>query len=551
MEGNWDLKRLYAGFWSLEYERDLKNLKKLSEKIKLSVQETTEENSAEHIKSYLKGMEDFQILYSRLYSYATFRGNANINDEEAQTQVSALEAVSGGLVYHRTLFISYLKSVPELKNLCKKDEFIGNYEYYVEKLKGEGMHQLSPEEEALLSVMTMTGSKSWGRLQNRMSAAATAEVSAMTASAAALNSIKGEVLAVSKMRHFSSPLHRSLVDYHMDEEILSCLLESVEAYLPRLCRYYKLKSRIMGFPEGLPYDQRESSMVKANMSYDIEDGKRFILSAFEGFGRKMYLFGKQAFDERWIDYLPSKDKVSGASCDGIYAIGESRIRLHYNGTLQDVNTLAHELGHGYHNLNLFEEGILNYSYDLPIAETAAKFSEILFKETLKKQQPSSENLYLDDFSVSGFVNTIVDIQSRFCFEDEFFAVRRAREPSAEEICQMMQKAQLRCYGDSLNKQHLNPYMWLNKPHYYFADRSYYNFPYSFGTLISIGMYRHYEANPQAFAKDYDVFLKSTGKMDVYNLCKIVGIDVKSRGFFRDSLEYVAGLIEDLEGRCCV
>lgn len=540
MEGNWDLERLYAGFQSLEYEKDLECLKGLSEEIKSFVRESPEENGAAYIKNYLKLTEDFQILYSRLYSYAVFRSSVNFDDEDAQTQVSVLEAVSGSLAYAKTLFISCLKNIPDVDSLCKEDSLIGKYQYYLEKLKAEGQHQLSPEEEALLSAMTMTGSKAWAKLQNRISGnAAAADISA-----AAINSIKGEVLTVSDKRGFASPLHRSLANYHMDEEILSCLIESVEEYLPQLCRYYKLKSQIMGFPGGLPYNQRESSMVKGHTSYSMADAKNLILNAFEGFGSKMYHFGKRAFEEHWIDYLPSDRKISGASCDGVYAIGESRIRLHYNGTLQDVNTLAHELGHGYHNLNLFEEGVLNYSYDLPIAETASKFSELLFKETLKKQQPDSEKPYLEDFIVSGFVNTIVDIQSRFYFEDELFAVRRLREPGAEELCRMMQKAQLRCYGDSLDEKCLDPYMWLSKPHYYFADRSYYNFPYSFGTLLSIGMYRHYEADPLEFAKSYDVFLKSTGKMDVHKLCKIVGIDVKDKAFFRDSLAYVVGLIDE-------
>lgn len=585
MEGKWKLHTIYTGFDSEQYLDDMAQLSQVAEKIRKDSTEAGTVNGMELkedggdekpvnalIKTYLKNMEKFQVLYSRLYAYSSLRISVNVNDEEALCQGRKLELLSASLASAKALFSAYIKSVDGVLGICREDEELKDYEFYIQKIFDSACFGLTSGEEAIVASMAITGSKAWSRLQADISSETASSViedgkepgelkeilkqrflseqenckSYAKISAAALNHIKGEVLYVSGLRGYESPLCKTLKDYHMDREIFNSLIESIEEYLPRLCKYYKIKAKALGYEEGLPYYAREVSIVNVSKTYEIKEAERLILNAFHNFSSRMYEFGKRAFNEGWIDYAPVIGKTSGASCDGIYGVKESRIRMNYHNTLADVNTLAHELGHGYHNLNLFDESVLNNCYDMPVAETASKFSEIIFREEMKKELKGREKLYIEDFMLSSFINTIVDIQSRFYFEDDFFAIRSERELTVEEIHALMEQAQIKSYGDSLDKHFLNPYMWLNKPHYYFPERNYYNFPYSFGTLLSIGMYQQYEADKTAFIKRYDIFLKSTGKMGIYDLCKLLSIDVKNKDFWRGTLERIVGLIESLE-----
>lgn len=567
MLGRWNIDSMYLGIDTEEFILDLKAAEKLAaDIISFSNRDLKDsDNIIEKLKRWIDINEKFSIIYNKLYSYVSFRSSIDVRDKKVSDKVVELEGILGSLSPANTLFSEFIRDNGNVLILCKNHSELKNYEFYFQKILEKSKYRLSPVEEKIMSVMSITGSKAWERLQSIISSEFVEKAQLLddkklkreqylvelnryssyeTISSFALNSLKGEVISSCKLRKYKSVLDKTLIECHMDKEILSSMMESIEEYLPRLREYYKIKAEVMGYSNGLPYYERETPIFSNTSTYSFEKARDLILESFSTFSSKMYEYAKAVFDNNWIDYISTAGKKTGATCDGIYAIKESRIRMNYRGTLSDVNVLAHELGHGYHNFNLFNEKILNYSYDLPIAETASKFSECIFKNSLRKIMDDEEKIYLNDFILSGFINTILDIQSRFYFEDMFFEVRNQRELDADEIKDLMIKAQKKSYGDALDEELLHPYMWMNKPHYYFPERNYYNFPYTFGALLSIGMYQKYEENPKKFLKNYDLFLQSTGREYVYNLCKILDIDVKSKLFWENSLDYISNLLEE-------
>jgi oligoendopeptidase F len=220
-----------------------------------------------------------------------------------------------------------------------------------------------------------------------------------------------------------------------------------------------------------------------------------------------------------------------------------------------VSTLAHELGHAYHNLNQAGLTQLQRRNPMTLSETASNFCETLVKEAALAEADAAERLYILEQSLQGACQVVVDILSRFDFEQALFAARRKRELSISELCQMMLTAQEGTYGDGLAAVERHPYMWAVKGHYYDTGLSYYNFPYLFGLLFGLGLYAEFRKAPADFPERYDALLRHTGLATASDLAAEFGIDLRSVDFWRSSLDLVRAdidrfgeLVEGLEMR---
>lgn len=538
MKEQWDLSSLYQGFNSREFMADSAAMVRVSHELnEAGAHLSGSADPQPAIRTWLETLEAFEGLYQKLFSYASFRFSAATNDGEASRSLARFREVYTSTARSRVAFGAFL-GTPRARELVEQGTF-GPYTYYLTDLLRRQSHALSPEEESMLSSLALTGSQSWTALHTRMIAAGNHTLHTAQVSAAALNAIKGEVLTVSALRGYASPLEEALENYHFDARILARQMEAVERYLPRLRRYFHLKARALGHENGLPYDEREVLILHSNQTFPLEEARAAILDAFRAFSPRMHAFGEHFFASGWIDSERRPFKETGASCDAVWAARESRIRLSYSGGVSGANTLAHELGHGYHFHNLFSQPILNCRYDLPVAEVASKFSEMLFQEQLRRALPEEEQLFCEEFFLSSCINTIVDISARFYFEESFFAQRKNGQLSVEEIDELMGRAQRRSYGDALDPACQNTRTWMTKPHYYSAQRSFYNFPYQFGTLLALQMLKRWKQDPAAFAEKYDRFLASTGQYDVLDLCALLDMDLLAPSFFEEPLQALA------------
>jgi oligoendopeptidase F len=190
-----------------------------------------------------------------------------------------------------------------------------------------------------------------------------------------------------------------------------------------------------------------------------------------------------------------------------------------------------------------KEAYLNSDYPMPIAETASIFCETIVKEAALKAANEKEAFAILENDISDSAQVIVDILSRFIFESEVFRRRESGSLSVNELNEIMLNAQKEAYGNGLDHNYLHPYMWLCKPHYYYADYNYYNFPYAFGLLFAKGLYAEYLKRGKEFVKDYEKLLSVTGKLSIAEAAKVMNIDVKSKDFWRSSLNLIRKDIE--------
>ena len=229
---------------------------------------------------------------------------------------------------------------------------------------------------------------------------------------------------------------------------------------------------------------------------------------------------------------------------GLPLVDESRILCNYDGSLDQVSTLAHELGHAYHNECQVGKTILQRPTPMTLAETASIFNQTIITDALLAQatDPDEELAILEGF-LSDAAQVIVDIYSRYLFEKEVFERRAEAELSADDFCEIMLRAQKETYADGLDPQHLHPYMWAWKPHYYRTDLSFYNFPYAFGLLFGLGLYAVYQERGDSFLPEYDELLRSTGEGTAADLASRFGLDIRQRSFWEASLKVIEERIE--------
>lgn len=577
------MKELYESFESdrfkSDYDRCIAEIGRLGKWVEDTFD--SHDNAAGKMKEYIQRFNEFFGLYTRLRYFADLTISVDAKNEKANKIVDILEEKLSDLTKPQVIFQKWLSGVGDLEKLIAADEYLKEYGYFLNENKEKSKYLLSDSEELIISKMMNTGSGAWSKLQGLLTsmhlvdinvkgeqkqlplpvvinmyysddpetrkAAYEAEISSYKkieeSVAASLNSIKGEVITVCRLKGYKSPLEKTVLDSRMDMETLDAMLAAIRESLPHFHKYYRKKAELLGYKGGLPFYEIFAPMGNADIKFTYEEAKDYVVSNFRSFSDKLADFAKNAFENGWIDAEPREGKRGGAFCSNIHAIGQSRILANFNGTFNNMTTLAHELGHGYHGDNLMKEGFLNSDYPMPIAETASIMCETIVKEAaLKAATPEAAFSILEaDIADSGQV--IVDIYSRFLFESSVFEHRENGSLSVDEIKELMLKAQREAFGDGLDHDLLHPYMWLWKPHYYSGELSFYNFPYAFGLLFAKGLYAEYLKRGKAFVEDYDRLLAATGKMKIADVAKIMNIDVHKVDFWRSSLELITKDIE--------
>lgn len=583
MDMRWSLDELYTSFESKEYIGDLERLDELIKDFADWSEKNlkTTEKAAHKIETYLKKLIDLTNLFTKLISFASLTSAVDAKNELALKYLDKLQIKYTETTKPFNQFKSFIASIDDLDRVIETSEFLKEHSFYLKEIKLDTKYQLSQEEEILIAKMKNTGSKAWAKLQNMVTStllvdieidgevknlplpvvrnmaysadknlrkkAYEAELKAYEkieeTSAACLNGIKGEVITLCELRGYKSPLEETLIKSRMDEDILNAMFTAIKESLPAFHKYFRKKAELLGHKNGLPFYDLFAPIGSMNRTFTYEEAREYIVNNFRTFSHKLAAFADRAFENKWIDAKPREGKRGGAFCSNLHPIKESRIMANFDGSFSNVITLAHELGHGYHGLCLTEESILNSKYPMPLAETASIFCETIVVNAALEEASEEEKLSILEASLQDAGQVIVDIYSRFLFEDEVFERRKDHSLTVKELKDMMLEAQKKAYGNGLDHAYLHPYMWVNKSHYYSAERNYYNFPYAFGQLFSKGLYVKYLENKEAFVKKYDEFLRETGKNNINDVAKIMDIDVYSVDFYRSSLNLIE---EDIE-----
>jgi oligoendopeptidase F len=279
--------------------------------------------------------------------------------------------------------------------------------------------------------------------------------------------------------------------------------------------------------------------------WDYDSGTAFVAEQFGSYSPRLRAFAERAFTENWIDAEPRNGKVGGAFCMGLRK-DESRVLTNYIPSYDGVSTLAHELGHAYHNFTLVDRTALQQSKPMTLAETASIFCETIIRQAALERANQQEQVVILEASIQGDCQVVVDIYSRFLFEQGLFEAREGRELSVDEFNERMLDAQRQTYGDGLDQTVLHPYMWAVKGHYYSTGRPFYNYPYMFGLLFGLGLYARYQQDPEQFRAGYDTLLSSTGLADPATLASGFGINIRTPDFWHASLDIVRRDIDRFE-----
>ncbi len=583
MNMRWSLDKLYTSFESEDFKNDLKKLINSIEKIKKWTEDNLDStnNPASKIEQYLYLQIEFNTLFSKLYSYAELTISVDAKNQKALKTIDKLEVESTELTKPSVMFQKWLGSIENLNSIISSCDFLKQHSYYLTEITKNARYLLSEKEEMIISKMRNTGSNAWTKLQNLISStllvdinidgeekqlplpvvrnmaydknpdirkvAYDAELKAYKkiekSSTACLNGIKGESITISEMRGYKSPLEKTLIDSRLDKKTLDAMFTAIKESLPAFHSYYRRKAELLGFKNGLPFYEMFAPMGEVNKKYTYKEAKDYIVKNFNTFSKQLGDFADNAFENRWIDAEPREGKRGGAFCYNLHPIKESRILCNFTGSFSNVTTMAHELGHGYHGACLTEETILNSDYPMPIAETASIFCETIVMNSAINSADKQEAFTLLEQLISDAGQVVCDIYSRFLFESKLFETRKDHALSVDELKDIMLNAQKKAYGNGLDHNYLHPYMWTCKPHYYYASLNFYNFPYTFGLLFAKGIYAEYLKRGDSFVEEYNKLLAATGKNDIADLAKMMGIDIKSTDFWRSSLKLIENDIE--------
>jgi pepF/M3 family oligoendopeptidase len=363
--------------------------------------------------------------------------------------------------------------------------------------------------------------------------------------AACLNGVKGAATVLNHRRGRQDALHTAIDDSRLDRPTLEAMLAAMQASFPVFRQYLKTKAKRLS-KDKLPWWDLYAPLGTSAKTYSFSEARDFIVDHFANFAPDLAEFAKRAFGERWIDAEQRDGKRGGAFCMGLPAVKESRVLCNFDGSLDQVSTIAHELGHAYHNHCAYRAGktMLQKKTPMTLAETASILCEtVVMQAALSETHDPQEELSILETRLIGDTQVIVDIYSRYLFEKEVFERRKKTELSAAELCDIMQRAQLATYGDGLDERYLHPYMWTWKPHYYRPELSFYNFPYAFGLLFGNGLYAIYQQRGPGFIPEYQQLLASTGEGKAADLAMRFGIDIRQSQFWEDSLAVIARRIE--------
>ncbi len=578
-DGFWSLDLLYSGLDSPEFQADQERHSRLvQDLLDAASKQGAKVFPPEDIHRLLPHIQDLNALQERLFCYAQLRLTVNTQDQEASKRLLALRHEAAEL---SNFYVLWNRSLAEASQELLADPRCQDFRFYIEEAAKGAQHLMPAAEEALYAQLQLSGSTAWEQLFDQLVSglrvemegqyyglsevrnlansteapvrkkAYEAEVAAYpqieTSVAAALSAIKQEVQVVSQKRNFADPLDEAAFKSRMSRETLEVLLSSMREGLPILRRYFMAKARYLGYKQGLPWYEIFAPLEGFDAHYSIEEARDLLLRHFEKLWSPIAELIRRAFDEDWMDLYPRANKVGGAFCMNLPTLGQSRVLSNFDGSFSAVSTLAHELGHAYHGQRIEASHPLCRSYSMPVAETASNFNEThLMLGLYNEAQDAQARLALLEFFLSNVAQSVMDIYSRFCFEKAVFARCKTGSVDAASCKELMAEAQETAYGEALDPAFRHPYMWACKGHYYSARLSYYNYPYAFGSLFALGLYKMFQDRGQDFMPDYDRLLTLTGNSSVEDSAASLGIDLSQGEFWKQALSLVDQLCQDFE-----
>lgn len=579
MKDRWNLNVIYKGFDDPAYTADLEALQEIVRGFHAFAGMLEDMDTLEGLRQGIAWEEKLMQTGMKLAYYAQLRQSADTRDAECGSCLGQIMQHFSAAAGAEAVWKAWAAGRKDLMEQVCSDAYLKEYTFLFAQLQKDSTHLLGKLGEQISASLTLSGSNAWSEMHSYLTSTVPVQYEGgMTNLSAvrnlaydadqnvrrkayeaelacyglirdpiayALNSIKLETISDCRLRGYTSPLDRTLAQSYMRRETLDAMMGAIEEYLPEFRRYLKAKGAALGHKNGLPWYDLFAPMGKPGKLYSIEEARDVLVELFSSFDEEMARMIGTAFDDEWIDFYPRDGKVGGAFCEDVDSIGQSRILVNFDGQFSSVDTLAHELGHAFHNQCVRSHLPLNKTYSMPVAETASIFNEcVVMAAAIDRADSQEEKMSLLESQLQAVTQIIVDIYSRYLFETMVFENRESRFMNSEDLCGLMRKAQERSYGDGLDPDFHHPYMWICKPHYY--GPTFYNFPYSFGGLFARGLYAQYQKEGASFVPKYKKLLYTTPVATVEDAAKVAGIDLADKNFWRSALQMIT---EDIDRFC--
>ncbi len=571
MKTNWDLTVFYKDFDDPEFKDDLARLPKEIDAFTAAIA-VPAEDEVKKLVSLVHQEEALSNLFERLSLMIGLTLSVDANNKAANAAMAPLMRAVMGSSLASNAFSRYLASLENLDAIIDADDELKARAFALREAAEDAKHQLPEALEKPVLKMQLSGGEAFSQLRDKLDATLLVDydgkqipLSAVRALAYdgdadtrrrayeaelasykkielpmsfCLNNLKAEGETMAALKGYKGVLDMALAHSRMDEKTLEAMWTAIREALPELREYFKAKGRLLGHENGLPFYDLFAPVGQSTRTYTVEEARALLLDLFGKFCPEMGEMMRTAFDEGWIDMYPREGKSGGAFCSGYYAKNISRVMTNFAGSASDVSTLAHELGHAFNNRMLHHKPIMMTETPMPLAETASTFNETLLISQLLKTATPEEELTLLDSCLTEQTQTMVDIYSRFLFEQKVVAAQADHALDVDELKETMLWAQEQSYGDGLDPEYRHPYMWACKSHYYSTGVHFYNFPYAFGGLFARGLYARYEKEGEAFVPVYCDLLSRFGSDTIANVTASVGIDVTTPDFWREAVESV-------------
>ena len=575
---NWDLDSIFlGGSESNELQNKLKLIEKQLVQLTEQVNDWDSEKDKPSYNSFtaiLDKQEKITFGLSQVHTFVEAIQSADVTDKNSGTLFGKIFTLSSSFDTIKTVLTKKMVAIPDKDwaDLLSMSEF-QPIEFILQETRTQGKELLSESEEALINALSIDGFQSWsdhydtlvatikipfedsngktttlsaGQAYNKMNSdpdkavrkqlidkweAAWAEKAPLFADT--LNHLAGFRLADYKAHGVSDFLKRPLEYNRMKKETLDAMWQAVSEHKQPFIDFLNRKAQLMG-KEQLDWQDVESPVLVGNAEqqiYPYNKGANFIIENFKKVSPKMALFAQSAFEKNWIEAENRSGKRPGGYCAELPESKESRIFMTYADSPGEVSTLAHELGHAFHSYVMKDLPALNQQYAMNVAETASTFAEMVVADaTVKDAQSKEEKINLLDTKIQNSLAMFLNIHARFIFETNFYAERQKGIVTEERLSELMGEAQKEAYKDSLSSYH--PHFWASKLHFFIADVPFYNFPYTFGYLFSLGIYAQYLENSTGFEDRYIALLKDTASMSTEDLAKKhLDVDLTKQDFW--------------------
>jgi oligoendopeptidase F len=577
---NWDLSSYFPEFNGSEM-RDFKDrLKKDIESIKeraASLSSLNDSNQTEWEELLLMN-ENLLKRFSHISSYTGCLSACDANNEAYLKEEAQLAVMGAEFSKLKIEILRSIKDAPDelFDSFIDRDNLKDAF-HYLKRIRDESQMKMTPDKEMLATDLGVDGIGAWGRLYDTVTGKMEFEMKYPDGStkrhpisqrrsllenpdrrirreafyggneawrgvedvlAAALNAISGTRLTLNRYRGIDHFLDVALFQSSITREALDSMIEAIFSELEVPRQILRLKAKTMNTERIAWYDLGAPLEIAGMDGISWERGKSLVVDSFSRTYPKLGEFVQMVFDSSWVEWEPRSGKRPGGFCTGSLLNNESRIFMTFNDSIGDVLTLAHEAGHAFHSHVMRDLRPYARNYPMTLAESASTFGEMILTNALIEDQSMSSELkaLMLDTEINHGAIYLMDIPVRYEFEKSLYEERSNGEMSVNELKSLMVETQRRIFGEVLEEGDEDPYFWASKLHFYITGITFYNFPYTFGYLLSRGLYSLFQKEGRDFLLRHQKFLRTTGSDNAVKVARhSLGCDLEKPDFWVDAI----------------